>query len=89
MFPLLKKTDAILSRIFAILLAMSSNPKILADIDSVGLTRLFHDVQYLLQRALSARPHNVGRSQDLENYYWQLRSVGERLEVSHAHVFNA
>jgi hypothetical protein len=71
------------------MLAMSSDSKILTVIDSVGLTQLFHNVQYLLQRALSSRPHNVGRSQDLEDYYWQLRNVAGRLEVSHARAFQS
>jgi hypothetical protein len=66
------------------LLTMSTTPSMVTTIDSVGLTELFHNLQYLLHRALSPRPHNVGRSQELEDHYRKLRCFAERLEVSHA-----
>lgn len=82
MFSRLKKTDALLSRVFTMLLALSSSPDALTTVDSCGLTHIFHQLQQLLHRALSSRPHNSDREQALEDCYYKLRDYADRLDVS-------
>ena len=64
------------------LLALSSSADALTTVDSCGLTQVFRQLQQVLHSALSSRPHNSGREQDLETYYYKLRDYADRLDVS-------
>ncbi len=75
------KTDDVLSRMYAILYAMASDPTLLNPSDSAEITRHLKNFQGFLLDVVSARASKPVHISELDTFHRILSSLSIRLEV--------